>query len=185
MNEQEKETNEALDQEQTGETTPEPQDELAQARAEAAEWRDKYVRKLAEFDNFRKRSRAELEGVRESVTEGVLLNLLTVYDDMNRMLEAPATDETNSRRGMELIQQKFKTFLENRGIAKLECRGKEFNPDEHDAIMMQPRAGFPAGVVLEEVTPGYRLGERVIRHAQVIVSADSEENGVETGETQA
>ena len=113
------------------------------------------------------------------------MNLLTVYDDMNRMLEAPATDETNSRRGMELIQQKFKTFLENRGIAKLECRGKEFNPDEHDAIMMQPRAGFPAGVVLEEVTPGYRLGERVIRHAQVIVSADSEENGMETRETQA
>ncbi len=182
MNEQEKETNDVLEQEQTGETTPESQDELAQARAEAAEWRDKYVRNLAEFDNFRKRTRAELDGVRESVTEGVLLNLLTVYDDMNRMLEAPVTDETNSRRGMELIQQKFKTFLENRGIVKLECRGKEFNPNEHDAIMMQPRAGFPAGVVLEEVSPGYMLGERVIRHAQVIVSAEAEQHGNETGE---
>jgi molecular chaperone GrpE len=59
---------------------------------------------------------------------------------------------------MELIQQKFKTFSgESRGISKLECRGKDFNPDEHDAIMMQPRAGFPAGVVLEEVTPGYKI----------------------------
>ncbi len=182
MNEQEKETNDVLEQEQTGDVTPEPQDELAQARAEAAEWRDKYVRNLAEFDNFRKRTRAELEGVRESVAEGVLLNLLMVYDDMNRMLEAPVTDETNSRRGMELIQQKFKTFLENRGIAKLECRGKDFNPNEHDAIMMQPRTGFPAGVVLEEVSPGYKLGDRVIRHAQVIVSAEAEVQSGETGE---
>jgi len=185
MNEQDKKANDVLEQEQTGETTPESQDELAQARAEAAEWRDKYVRNLAEFDNFRKRTRAELEGVRESVAEGVLLNLLTVYDDMNRMLEAPVTDETNSRRGMELIQQKFKTFLENRGIAKLECRGKDFNPNEHDAIMMQPRTGFPAGVVLEEVSPGYKLGDRVIRHAQVIVSAEAEEQSGETREQQA
>lgn len=185
MNEQEKENNDLLEQEQTGGAAPEPLDELAQARAEAAEWRDKYVRNLAEFDNFRKRTRAELESMRESVAEGVLLGLLTVYDDMNRMLEAPATDENSSRRGMELIQQKFKTFLENRGITKLECRGKEFNPNEHDAIMMQPRAGFPAGVVLAEVSPGYKLRDRVIRHAQVIVSAGADETGSQSVEIQA
>lgn len=172
MNEQEKETQEVLEDERNEESAPQAPDELEQTRAEAAEWRDKYVRTLAEFDNFRKRTRAELESVRESVAESVLMNLLTVYDDMNRLLEAPETDAGSSRRGMELIQQKFKTYLEGRGITKLECRGREFNPEEHDAIMMQPRAGFPAGVVLEEVTPGYKLGERVIRHAQVIVSSE-------------
>ncbi|MCB1059725.1 MAG: nucleotide exchange factor GrpE [Calditrichaeota bacterium] len=177
MNEQEKETQEVLEEERNEETAPQAPDDLEQARGEAAEWRDKYVRTLAEFDNFRKRTRAELENVRQSVAESVLTNLLTVYDDMNRMLEAPETDDGSSRRGMELIQQKFKTFLEGRGITKLECRGQEFNPDEHDAIMMQPRAGFPAGVVLEEVTPGYKLGDRVIRHAQVIVSSEPVENG--------
>lgn len=177
MNEQEKETQEVLEEERNEETAPQAPDDLEQARGAAAEWRDKYVRTLAEFDNFRKRTRAELENVRQSVAESVLTNLLTVYDDMNRMLEAPETDDGSSRRGMELIQQKFKTFLEGRGITKLECRGQEFNPDEHDAIMMQPRAGFPAGVVLEEVTPGYKLGDRVIRHAQVIVSSEPVENG--------
>lgn len=178
MNEQDKDTQDVLDQEPTdGETTQTPS-ELEQARAEAAEWRDKYVRQLAEFDNYRKRMRAELEGVRESVAEGVLLNLLTVYDDLNRTLESSA-EESSLRRGVELIQQKFKSFLEARGITKLECRGKVFNPDEHDAIMMQPRAGFPAFVILEEVTPGYKMGERVIRHAQVIVSSEVEENAGE------
>lgn len=177
MNQLDRENNEVLDQEPSGSTTPEAQDELTQARAEAAEWRDKYVRQLAEFDNFRKRTRAEIENIRENVVENVLSGLLTVYDDMNRMLETTAAEENGSRRGMELIQQKFKSFLESKGITRLECRGKEFNPNEHDAILTQPRAGFPAGVVLEEVSPGYKLGERVIRHAQVIVSIEVEEPG--------
>lgn len=184
MNQQERESSEVLEQEQIGETTPQAQDELELARREAAEWRDKYVRTLAEFDNFRKRTRAELESVRESVAENVLLNLLTVYDDMNRMLETQAADESSSRRGMELIQQKFKSFLDARGITKLECRGQEFNPEQHDAILLQPKAGFPAGVILEEVTPGYKLGERVIRHAQVIVSAEMPDGSDGAGEQQ-
>lgn len=150
-------------------------DALELARSEAEEWRDKYVRALAEFDNFRKRTRAEIELLRDSVAESLLLNLLTVYDDMNRTLENANADEASLRRGVELIQQKFKNYLESQRITKLECRGKVFNPEEHDAIMMQPRAGFPANVVLEEVTPGYRLGERVIRHAQVIVSCEPED----------
>ncbi len=172
MNEREDEPNGVIEQEQNDASSNQTSNELEQARAEAAEWRDKYVRNLAEFDNYRKRMRAELENLRESVTESVLLNLLAVYDDMNRMLEAPATDEGSLRRGTELIQQKFKNFLEARGITKIECRGKEFNPDEHDALMLQPKEGFPAGIVLEEMTSGYKLGERVIRHAQVIVSSD-------------
>jgi len=171
MNENEK-LNEEI--ETAAQPVAEASSELESARAEAAQWRDKYVRTLAEFDNFRKRSRTEIENLRESVSEGLLLNLLNVYDDMQRMLDAPATDDQSSRRAMELIHQKFKTFLEGRGIARLECRGKEFNPEHHDAVMLQPRAGFPAGVVLEEVVPGYKLGEKVIRHAQVVVSSEPE-----------
>ncbi len=185
MNENEKLNTETLAAEQSA-AGPSPSD-LEIAQAEAAQWRDKYVRTLAEFDNFRKRSRAELENVRESVSEGMLLNLLAVFDDMQRMLETPAADEGASRRAMELIHQKFKNFLDSRGIARLDCLGKEFNPEHHDAILLQPRAGFPAGVVLEEVTPGYKLGERVIRHAQVIVSseAESEADADSTGAEQA
>ncbi|MCB9391474.1 MAG: nucleotide exchange factor GrpE [Calditrichaeota bacterium] len=157
-------------------------DELENARREAAEWRDKYVRQLAEFDNFRKRTRGEMELLRESVAEGLLLKLLDVYDDMNRTLESSSADDSGLRRGVELIHQKFTSYLESQKISKLDCRGKEFNPDEHDAILMQPRAGFPANVVLEEVLPGYKLGDRVIRHAQVIVSSDAD--GAEEGSTE-
>jgi len=184
MNDQDKTPSETLESRPTAEELGAGANELELARAEAAEWRDKYVRQLAEFDNYRKRMRGELENMRDSVTETVLLNLLTVYDDLNRTLEAPATDDASLRRGVELIQRKFTAYLESRGITKLECRGKEFNPDEHDAILMQPRAGFPAHVVLEEVTPGYRLGERVIRHAQVIVSSEPA-NEPDAGEQQA
>ena len=116
-----------------------------------------------------------MEALRGYVAEGLLLSLLNVYDDLNRTLDTMNTDEASLRRGVELIQQKFRNYLEAQKITKLECRGKEFNPDEHDAILMQPRAGFPANVVLEEVSPGYKLGERVIRHAQVIVSAEAAE----------
>lgn len=182
MNEPDKTQTETIDSQPSAGELSGGLSDLDLARAESAEWRDKYVRQLAEFDNYRKRMRAELENVRDSVTEMVLLNLLNVYDDLNRTLEAPATDDAAFRRGVELVQQKFRSYLESRGVTKLECRGKEFNPDEHDAIMMQPRAGFPAHVVLEEVTPGYKLGERVIRHAQVIVSSEPEED---EGERQA
>ncbi|MBK6765746.1 MAG: nucleotide exchange factor GrpE [bacterium] len=183
MNEQDKTTPEVLESQPSPDELSSGPSEHELARAEAAEWRDKYVRQLAEFDNYRKRMRGELENVRESVAETVLLNLLTVYDDLNRTLDAPAADDATLRRGVELVQQKFQAYLESRGITRLECRGKEFNPDEHDAILMQARGGFPAHVVLEEVTPGYKLGDRVIRHAQVIVSSEPDD-GANDGEQQ-
>ena len=148
-------------------------DELRAAQLEAAEWRDKFVRQLAEFDNFRKRTRAELEGLRDAAAESLIASLLPLYDDFERMREtAGNADQATLRKGFELMHQTFQSFLYERGVSRLECRGKEFDPNQHDAIMMQPREGFPAGVVLEEVTPGYKLGEKVIRHAQVVVSSE-------------
>lgn len=148
--------------------------ELEQARAQAADWQDKYLRKLAEFDNFRKRTRQEQEMLRQMMVENVIAGLLPVMDDFDRMLAAPGNREDPLRKGAELIRDKLRAFFESYEVKKIECVGQVFNPDEHDALMTQPTPGFPAGTVLAVITPGYRMGERVIRHAQVVVSSEPE-----------
>jgi molecular chaperone GrpE len=148
--------------------------ELEQARAQAKEWQDKYLRKLAEFDNFRKRTRQEQEMLREIVVENVVAGLLPVMDDFDRMLSAPGNSDDPLRKGVELIRDKLRAFFESYDVKKIECVGKPFNHDEHDALMTQPTPGFPAGTVLAVIAPGYRMGERVIRHAQVVVSSEPE-----------
>jgi molecular chaperone GrpE len=149
-------------------------EELERSRTEAAAWQDKYLRKLAEFDNARKRMRQESELLRQVVTESVLLPLLPVMDDFDRMLENPAENDDPFRRGAELIRDKLRAFLESYRVEKFECVGKPFDPELHDALMTRPTAGFPAGTVLHVITPGYRIGDRILRHAQVVVSAEPE-----------
>lgn len=148
--------------------------ELDQTRAQTAEWQDKYLRKLAEFDNFRKRTRQEQEMLRQFVAESVILGLLPVMDDFERMLFVPGDADDPLRKGVELIYGKLRAFFESYDVKKIECVGQVFNPDEHDALMTQPTPGFPAGTVLSVITPGYRMGDRVIRHAQVVVSSEPE-----------
>ncbi|HEY3294940.1 MAG TPA: nucleotide exchange factor GrpE [bacterium] len=146
--------------------------ELEVAKAEAADWRDKYLRKLAEFDNFRKRSRQELSSVRDLVGEELIVSLLPAIDDFDRLLQNPSISEEQYRRAVDMIYGKLRSYLDARGITKFECVGQPFDPALHDAMLMQPTPDFPAGTVLAVMTPGYKLGDRVIRHAQVIVSAE-------------
>ena len=148
--------------------------ELEQLRAQAAEWQDKYLRKLAEFDNFRKRTRQEQEMLRQFVVETVILGLLPVMDDFERMLSVPGDADDPFRKGVELIYGKLRAFFESYDVKKIECVGQPFNPTEHDALMTQPTPGFPVGTVMAVIAPGYRMGERVIRHAQVVVSSEPE-----------
>jgi len=153
---------------------PDQAAQVEQARAQAAEWQDKYLRKLAEFDNFRKRTRQEQEMLRQLVVENVIAGLLPVMDDFDRMLTAPGDADDPLRKGAELIRDKLRAFFESYEVKKIECVGQAFNPDEHDALMTQPTPGFPVGTVLAVITPGYRMGERVIRHARVVVSSEPE-----------
>jgi molecular chaperone GrpE len=150
--------------------------ELEQLRAQAAEWQDKYLRKLAEFDNFRKRTRQEQEMLRQFVAEAVIAGLLPVMDDFERMLAVPNNTDDAFHKGVELIYGKLRAFLESYEVKKIECVGQSFNPNEHDALLTQPTPGFPAGTVMAVITSGYRMGERVIRHAQVVVSSEPEQD---------
>ena len=143
---------------------------LDAAKAEAADWREKYLRLLAEFDNFRKRVRVDNELQRTYAAESLLVALLPIMDDLERMLATNGNSDDPYRRGAELIRDKLRGYLDSRGVHRMESLGVSFNPEEHDALLLRPTLDFPAGTVLEVVVPGYRLRDRVIRHAQVVVS---------------
>lgn len=145
-----------------------------EARKEAAEWRDKYIRQLAEFDNFRKRQRQESEMLGQLVRESLIVSLLPVKDDFDRMMKENIRPDEAFLKGVELIHNKLNAFFDTHKVQAMEGRGTEFDPERHDALMMQPTEDFPAGTILDVITPGYVMGERVIRHAQVVVSTEPE-----------
>ncbi|MBU0508278.1 nucleotide exchange factor GrpE [bacterium] len=148
--------------------------EVERLRSEAADWQDKYLRKLAEFDNYRKRTRQESEMLGQLIAESIVASLLPIMDDFDRVIAGIPDPDSPYRKGVEMIRDKLRAFFDARGVSKCECVGRPFDPEEHDALMTQPTPDFPPGTVLNVITPGYRMGERVIRHAQVVVSAEAE-----------
>jgi molecular chaperone GrpE len=148
------------------------QAEIQRLRDEAAQWQDKYLRKLAEFDNYRKRTRQESDMLRQIVAESLIIGLLPILDDFDRMLSTSAVTDDPLRKGVELICGKLRAFLDAHNVTKFESVGAAFDPQQHDALFLQPALDFPPGTVLNVIAPGYRMGDRVIRHAQVVVSAE-------------
>ncbi len=147
-------------------------DPLEAANDKIAELKDKYLRSVAEFDNYRKRTLKEkteliLNGAEKSVTA-----ILPVMDDMERALQnAEKTDDPEVlKEGMKLIFQKFEKVLANLGVSKIETTDADFNTDYHEAVAMVPGMGDDKkGKVLDCVQTGYKLNDKVIRHAKVAV----------------
>ena len=150
------------------------------ASGELGQVQDRLLRVTAEYDNYRRRSVSDR---REAVLQGrrdVLLPFLDVYDDLRRSLDAarkaagqdagsPSVDALSQ--GVELVFQKFSDALDKVGVSAIEAVGEPFSEDLHEAMMQQPATDdAPSGTVLAEIQPGYRLGDRVLRHARVIVA---------------
>lgn len=156
---------------QTEEETEE-KDPLEAAKGKIAELQDKYLRSVAEFDNYRKRTLKEkteliLNGAEKSVTA-----ILPVMDDMERALQnAEKTDDPEVlKEGMKLIFQKFEKALANLGVSRIETKDADFDTDYHEAVAMVPGMGDDKkGKVLDCVQTGYKLNDKVIRHAKVAV----------------
>jgi molecular chaperone GrpE len=153
----------------------------AAARAEAEMWKEKFLRQLAEFDNFRKRTRQDMEMLGQTARESLIVRLLSVKDDFDRMLESEVKSDEAFRKGVELIHNKLNTFIEAYDVKAMEGRGAMFDPERHDALIMRPTNDFPSGTILEVITPGYVMGDRVVRHAQVVVSSEFD-SGTDTSE---
>ena len=142
------------------------------AEEEVAVLKDKYLRSVAEFDNYRKRTLKEKTELILNGSEKAVTAILPILDDMERAIEnsAKTDDPAVLKEGMELILQKFIKALEGMGVKKIDTADADFNPDFHEAIAMVPGMGDDKkGKVLDCVQTGYMLNDKVIRHAKVAV----------------
>ncbi len=140
-------------------------------KQEEVDWRDKYIRLQAEFDNFRKRTLREKMDLIQSGGSDVLKAMLPVLDDVLRALEASqkSDDLTALRKGEELVAQKFIDTLRQKNVTEIEAKDKEFNPDLHEAVAKFAAGEDKKGIVIDVVQRGYMLGDKVLRFAKVVV----------------
>ena len=137
-----------------------------------AELNDKYLRLAAEFDNYRRRTLKEKMELSKSAGEDILVNILPVMDDFERGLVTidQAKDINAIKEGIQLIHNKFKEFLKQRGVKEIEAKEKEFDTDLHEAITKIPAPNKKLkGKVVDVVEKGYYLNEKVIRFSKVVI----------------
>ena len=150
----------------------EPADEKEEApKAEEIDWRDKYLRLQAEFDNFRKRTLREKMALIESGGSDVWKAVLPVLDDMERAIAASEKSEDVAalREGEKLIYNKFVDIMRQKGVVEIEALDAEFNPDLHEAVARFAAGEEKSGKVIDVVQRGYKQGEQVLRYTKVVV----------------
>ena len=151
---------------------PGDEDELGKLQQEASEWKDKYLRLVAEFDNFRKRNARERLDLVQTAGKDVIVSLLDVLDDSERAQKQLETsnDAEAIKTGVALVFNKLKNTLQAKGLKPMNSTGQDFDPDLHEAITEIP-APSPAlkGKVVDEVQKGYYLNDKIIRFAKVVV----------------
>lgn len=140
------------------------------AQEELAAEKDKYLRLLAEYDNFRKRSQKERESTYSDVRADTALKFLPVYDNLERALKIETVDEAYSK-GVEMIFTQFKEIIANLGVCEIPaCAGTKFDPDIHNAVMHVEDESFGEGEISEEFQKGFKIGDKVIRCSIVKVA---------------
>ena len=174
INEEENLNEEQVEEEENQEVTEpaEAKDPLELAQDEIAELKDKYLRSVAEFDNYRKRTLKERAELILNGGEKVISAILPVIDDMERAIEngIKTDDPQVIREGMELIYNKLIKVMEAQGVTQINTQDADFDTDLHDAVAMVPGMGDDKkGKVIDCLQKGYKLNDKVIRHAKVAV----------------
>jgi molecular chaperone GrpE len=155
---------------------PEVEERLAVAEAKAQEHLDDLKRLAAEFENYKKRTAREQASLSTRATEHLVKELLPIVDDLERALEAAEEhEEVKLEEGVRLVHRQLASALEREGLAEIETDGK-FDPHVHEALLSQPSEA-EEGSVIEVLQKGYRLGDRVLRPARVVVAGSKEANG--------
>ncbi len=144
-------------------------------RKEVNELNDRLVRKVAEFENYKRRQRTEVENLYKYGAENFITKLLPVMDDFERSLAhiENATDINAVREGVKLIYDKFMKVLNEQGVAKIEALGEVFDVNLHEALMQQTVSNAAPHTVVAEMQSGYWFKDKVIRHTQVIVADEN------------
>lgn len=152
--------------------TAEPtiEEQLEAAKKEVEQYKDKYLRAVAEFDNYRKRTLKEKAELLLNGSEKAVCAFLPILDDFERAIADKTEDVNAIKEGMQIIFNKFNKTLESLGVKKIETEGKDFDVDFHEAVAMVPGMGDDKkGKVIDCLQTGYQLNEKVIRHAKVAV----------------
>ena len=163
---------EAQAEDANGEKTPaeEELDPLTAAQNEAEQWKDKYIRLVAEFENYKKRTLKEKSELILNGSEKTVAAILPILDDFERATADKTEDPQAIKEGYELIYKKFLKALETLGVNKIKTDNADFDVDYHEAIAMVPGMGDDKkGKVIDCVQTGYTLNDKVIRHAKVAV----------------
>jgi len=145
-------------------------DPTAKAQQEAEQWKDKYIRLVAEFDNYKKRTLKEKSELIINGSEKTINAVLPILDDFERALSDNTEDPNSIKEGFNLIYKKFVETLKKIGVQKIDTDNADFNVDYHEAIAMVPGMGDEKkGKIIDCVQTGYTLNDKVIRHAKVAV----------------
>lgn len=164
---EENKNEEVLEKEQTEETKL--KDTILLQKEKLEEQEDRLKRLMAEFDNFKKRSSKEREGLYNSLISDIFSSLLPVIDNLEKATIAKTEDE-NYKQGVELVLKQFKDVLTANGVEEIETIGKTFDPELHEAVSSVIDETLGEKEIKEEYRKGYKIGAKVIRHSMVVVA---------------
>ncbi len=144
-------------------------DTILLQKEQLEEQEDRLKRLMAEFDNFKKRSSKEREGLYNSLVSDIFSSLLPVIDNLEKAVEAKTEDEAY-KQGVELVLKQFKDVLAANGVQEIETVGQVFDPELHEAVASVTDENLGEKVIKEEYRKGYKIGSKVIRHSMVVVA---------------
>ena len=154
--------------------TPEQLEELKQRAAKADENWERLLRTTADFENFKKRAAREKQEAIKFANENLLQKLVPVLDAFDMAVTAAQNSQADAAKslqtGVSMVQQQFKSALAEAGLEEVDAQGKPFDPNWHEAVSQQESAQVPEGNVLQQLRKGYKLRERLLRPASVIVA---------------
>ena len=172
--------NENIEDNTSIESSQEKEENIELLKEELKKLNDKFLRKVAEFENYKKRNESEISSYIKYASESLIKKLLPVLDDFNRSKESIEKGETKDfetlKEGLLLIYDKFFNVLSSEGLKEIEVEGKEFDVNLCDALMQEPRSDVAPNIVTKVVEKGYFLKDKVLRHSKVLVSAPPIEN---------
>lgn len=145
------------------------ENELVKTKQELEETTDRFKRIMAEFENFKKRSSKERDVLYSSLVADIITAFLPVQDNLEKAIQAKTEDE-NFKQGIELVAKQISEIFKKFGVEEIETTGKPFDPELHEAVSMVQDETLGEKIVKEEFRKGYKIGNKVIRHAMVVVA---------------
>ena len=147
----------------------EEKSELQKKQIELDELDDRYKRVFAEFENYKKRTQKEREGLYNSVLGDIIVNMLPILDNLQMAVNAECKDE-GYKQGVELVEKQFKEFLTKNNVEEIPAIGEIFDPSVHEAVGSAQDEKKQSGEIVQEYRKGYKLGSKILRHSMVIVN---------------